>query len=168
MSSDAACSAKHSISRWWIALAPIGRMQFARGARARINGSNPIASECASSQRFKSSRAWASKANFASGNTYCGLQSDLDAELESGERKAARASWATALRTARSLGSQYPRGELMRMIVESQLKAGLLAEAIEAIQAATQDTEEAEDDGDSRWVLKVVAGRASAGDFATL
>ena len=44
------------------------------------------------------------------------------------------------------------------MIVESQLKAGLLADAIEAIQAATQDTEEAEDDGDSRWVLKVVAG----------
>ena len=101
------------------------------------------------------------------GTPIADLQSDLDAKLESGERKAARASWATALRTARSLGSQYPRGELMRMIVESQLKAGLLADAIEAIQAATQDTEEAEDDGDSRWVLKVVAGRASAGDFAT-
>jgi hypothetical protein len=29
-------------------LAPIGRMLFARGTRARINVSNPIASECAS------------------------------------------------------------------------------------------------------------------------
>ena len=55
---------------------------------------------------FQIAESMGFKANFASGNTYCGLQRDLDAELESGERKAARASRATALRTARSLGSQ--------------------------------------------------------------